>query len=153
MITWKEIDNAIGAVVASALHHASFPAVRIRPDISEPIARRSYRIDLSNSDDMGTENYADRGMDVEIYYYPEEKERPRDELNEVSQILKAALRTGICAAGIVIEIDDTIDADASEGVRALMFRLRWIETAAEDGEFMENLVYEKEELVHGSDDA
>lgn len=153
MITWQTIDDVIGGLVSSALNDAGLSAVRIRPDVSEPIARRSYRIDLSNSDDMGTDDYAERGVDVEIYYYPAEKDRPRSELNEAAQALKTALRAGIPADDIVIELNGTINTDASDGVLALMFRLFWVETAEETGEFMENLTYEKEELVHGSDNA
>ena len=78
MITWQEIDDAIGRIITESLNAAGYPAARIRNDVSEPVARRSYRIDLSNTDDMGTEIYAERGMDIEIYYYPQEKERPKD---------------------------------------------------------------------------
>ncbi len=153
MITWQEIDDAIGRIITESLNAAGYPAARIRNDVSEPVARRSYRIDLSNTDDMGTEIYAERGMDIEIYYYPQEKERPKDELNEVSQLLKAALRSGVAVSDMQIELSDSIEADVSDGILALMFRLEWIETAEEEGETMNELIFNEKEVVNGGYDA
>lgn len=153
MITWKEIDDAVGGIVSAALTDADLTAARIRSDISEPIARRSYRIDLTNTDDTRTETYAERGMDVEIYYYPQEKERPRDELNDASQVLKSALGGGILVSDVHIELSEGIEADVSDGILTLMFRLEWIETKEDEGEMMEKLVIDGEEAVNGSNDA
>ena len=153
MITWKEIDDAVGGIVSAALTDADLTAARIRSDISEPIARRSYRIDLTNTDDTRTETYAERGMDVEIYYYPQEKERPRDELNDASQVLKSALGGGILVSDVHIELSEGIEADVSDGILTLMFRLEWIETKEDEGEMMEKLVVDGEEAVNGSNDA
>ena len=153
MITWKEIDDAVGGIVSAALTDADLTAARIRSDVSEPIARRSYRIDLTNTDDTRTETYAERGMDVEIYYYPQEKERPRDELNDASQVLKSALGGGILVSDVHIELSEGIEADVSDGILTLMFRLEWIETKEDEGEMMEKLVVDGEEAVNGSNDA
>lgn len=153
MITWKEIDDAVGGIVSAALTDADLTAARIRSDVSEPIARRSYRIDLTNTDDTRTETYAERGMDVEIYYYPQEKERPRDELNDASQVLKSALGGGILVSDVHIELSEGIEADVSDGILTLMFRLEWIETKEDEGEMMEKLVVDGEEAVNGGNDA
>ena len=153
MITWKEIDDAVGGIVSAALTDADLTAARIRSDISEPIARRSYRIDLTNTDDTRTETYAERGMDVEIDYNPQENERPRDELNDASQVLKSALGGGILVSDVHIELSEGIEADVSDGILTLMFRLEWIETKEDEGEMMEKLVVDGEEAVNGSNDA
>ena len=92
-------------------------------------------------------------MDIEIYYYPQEKERPKDELNEVSQLLKAALRSGVAVSDMQIELSDSIEADVSDGILALMFRLEWIETAEEEGETMNELIFNEKEVVNGGYDA
>lgn len=152
MITWKKINKALGKVVSETLKEINLPASFIKDDVNKPIARRSFRIDLTNTDDFGTLSYAERGVDVEIYFYPEDKERPRDEINEASQALKAALRTGIFVEDFPIELEDRIEADASGGILALMFRLFWIEIAEEDGEFMEDLYLDGDISVDGSEE-
>ena len=48
--------------------------------------------------------------------------------------------------------EDGIEADASGGVLALMFRLFWIEIAEEDGEFMEDLYLDGDISVDGSEE-
>ena len=40
MIQWKEIDDALGAVVSAALKAANLPAVRERKDVKAPLVRR-----------------------------------------------------------------------------------------------------------------
>lgn len=147
MITWKDLNNALGAVVSQALKDAGLPAERDRQDVNKPVARRSYRIDLTTTDGMGTDDYAETGADVEIYFYPANGRRPRDEVQEAAQALRCALRPGIPVGGVVLEIADTIETDMSDGVLALMFRLEWVETAEETGEPMETLIYNGEELT------
>jgi len=61
MIHWKEIDDALGAVVSAALKAANLPAVRERKDVKAPLVRRSYRIDVGQTDGMGTDDYAETG--------------------------------------------------------------------------------------------
>lgn len=153
MITWQQIDDVLGERISSALTEAGYPTARISNDIIKPVARRSYRIDLYSTDDMGTECYAERGMDVEIYYYPQDKERPKQELNEISQLLKVVIRSGILVSGVCLELSEGIEADTSDGVLTLMFRLEWIETVQEEGEHMQELVLNEEEVVYGSNDA
>lgn len=68
MIRWKEIDDALGAVVSAALKAANLPAVRERKDVKAPLVRRSYRIDVGQTDGMGTDDYAETGCDIEIYF-------------------------------------------------------------------------------------
>ena len=47
----------------------------------------------------------------------------------------------------MLEIADTIETELSDSVLTLMFRLEWVETAAETGEYMETLVYNQEEAT------
>ena len=46
MIGYKEIDDALGAVVSAALRESNLPAMRVRDDVRKPLPRPSYRIDL-----------------------------------------------------------------------------------------------------------
>ena len=54
MITWKKINKALGKVVRETLEEINLPAVFIKDDVNKPITRRSFRIDLTNTDDFGT---------------------------------------------------------------------------------------------------
>ena len=141
MITWKDLNSALGDLVSRTLKDAGLPAERDRQDVSKPVVRRSFRIDLTTTDGMGTDDYAETGADVEIYFYP------RDEVQEAAQALRCALRPGISVGGVVLEIADTIETELSDSVLTLMFRLEWVETAAETGEYMETLVYNQEEAT------
>lgn len=147
MITWTDLNNALGAIVSQTLTEIGLPAERDRQDITKPVTRRSYRIDLTTTDGMGTDDYAETGADVEIYFYPANSRRPRDEVQEAAQALRCALRPGIPVGGVVLEIADTIETDMTDGVLALMFRVDWVETAEEAGEPMEELTYNGEELT------
>lgn len=147
MITWKDLNSALGDLVSRTLKDAGLPAERDRQDVSKPVARRSFRIDLTATDGMGTDDYAETGADVEIYFYPANSRRPRDEVQEAAQALRCALRPGIPVGGVVLEIADTIETELSDSVLTLMFRLEWVETAAETGEYMETLVYNQEEAT------
>ena len=137
MIRWKEIDDALGAVVSAALGAADLPAGRIRDDVKAPLVRRSYRIDVGQTDGMGTDDYAE----IEIYFYPADGTRPRDELNTAADAIRAALREGVTVQDVVLIPEDDITCDADGETLTVMLRLTWIETAEETGEFMEEMVY------------
>ena len=118
-ITWQALDDALGAAVSSALREAALPALRVR-----------------------TAEYAERGAEVEIYYYPKDAHAPRNELLTAAEALRAALGEGIDIGGVWLYPEDGIETDASDGVLAAMLRLEWIETAGEpEGEPMEELEY------------
>ena len=147
MITWKDLNSALGDLVSRTLEDAGLPAERDRQDVSKPVVRRSYRIDLTTTDGMGTDDYAETGADVEIYFYPACSRPPRDGVQEAAPALGCALRPGLPVGGVVLEIADTIETELSDSVLTLMFRLEWVETAAETGEYMETLVYNQEEAT------
>ena len=88
MITQDDINTALGQAVGAALKAAGLAAEWTRSDIRRPVVRPSYRVDVSSADDMGTEDYAERGVDVEIYYYPRDAEQPRDELARAAETLR-----------------------------------------------------------------
>ena len=54
MITWKDLNSALGDLVSRTLKDAGLPAERDRQDVSKPVVRRSYRIDLTTTDIQGT---------------------------------------------------------------------------------------------------
>ena len=153
MITQDDINTALGQAAGAALEAAGLAAEWTRPDTRRPVVRPSYRVDVSLADDMGAEDYAERGVDVEIYYYPLDAEQPRDELARAAETLRVLLRTGVTVGGVVLEVAGAVDSDATDGVLALMLRLEWIETTEDEGEPMETLIYNEEVITHGSDNA
>lgn len=141
-ITWQELDDALGAAVSSALREAALPALRVRDDTEKPLPRPSYRIDLAAADEARTAEYAERGAEVEIYYYPKDAHAPRRELLTAAEAVRAALGEGIDVGGVWLYLENEIETDASDGVLAATLRLEWIETAGEpEGEPMEELEY------------
>lgn len=143
MIGYKEIDDALGAVVSAALREAELPAMRVRDDVRKPLPRPSYRIDLTVSDDTRTSDYAERGAEVEIYYYPKDTDAPQRELLVAADALRAALGEGVDVAGFRLFTAEEIGSDAGDDVLAVTLRLEWIETAEEPvGEMMEELEYD-----------
>ena len=67
MITWTDLNNALGTIVSQTLTEIGLPSERDRQDITKPVARRSYRIDLTATDGMGTDDYAETGVDAVSY--------------------------------------------------------------------------------------
>ena len=92
MIRWKEIDDALGAVVSAALKAANLPAVRERKDVNGDLwCGAVTALDLGQTDGMGTDDYAETGCDIEIIL-SRDGTRPRDELNTAADAIRAALR-------------------------------------------------------------
>lgn len=152
MITTDTLRGLLGALVRRTLEDGGRAATWIRDDAARPLIRPSYRIDVTAADDYGTRDYAERAADVEIYYYPGNTERPRDELADVADRLRAALRAGFDAGTCWIYTSDTIDSDTDDGVLSLLFSVEWVETIGdEDAEPMENLIINGEEVVSDGD--
>ena len=99
-ITWQALDDALGAAVSSALREAALPALRVRDDTEKPLPRPSYRIDLAVADEARTAEYAERGAEVEVYYYPKDAHAPRSELLTAAEALRASLGEGIDIGGV-----------------------------------------------------
>ena len=108
-ITWQALDDALGAAVSSALREAALPALRVRDDTEKPLPRPSYRIDLAVADEARTAEYAERGAEVEIYYYPKEAHAPRSELLTAAEALRSSLGEGIDIGGVWLYPEDGIE--------------------------------------------
>lgn len=142
MIHCKEIDDALGAVISAALAAAELPAMRVRDDTRKPLPRPSYRIDVTASDDARTGDYAERGAEVEIYYYPKDTDAQQWETLRAVDTLLPALGEGVDVSGVRLYLADGIESEAWVGGLTLTLRLEWIETADEpDGDLMETLEY------------
>lgn len=140
----KDIQRALVQLIC-----ARFGAGEVvRSDAPKPVRRPAYKIDvLPVSTRTACEGAREREADIDIWYYPEHIDRPRDECEEVADALTDLLADGFEVDGVWMELDDALDCDLSDGVLVAQAGISWVETAAESGETMETLVYNGEECV------
>ena len=140
----KEIRAAISALIEPLVPGAKI----IRTDVPKPAVRPSFKIDvLPVSGGAACDGAREYEADIDIWYYPKDAHRPRDECDTVAEQLLDTLGEGFEACGVWLPIDDTIEVDTSQGVLVAQFGVSWVETAAETGEPMEALIYNGEELT------
>lgn len=137
-MTIREVRAALTALLRQAA-----PGVRVsKSDTDKPVPRPSFKIDIfpaeGNAACGGTR---ERSVDVDIWYYPAEREEYLEECSEMAERLTSVLETGIDTGEIVLVPDDTVSTTISLGVLVLQFELSWCESAAETGEMMEALEY------------
>ncbi len=140
----KEIRTALEALILPLVEGAKI----MRADAPKPVVRPSFKIDvLPVSGGAACAGAREFETDIDIWYYPKSGDRPRDECDEVAEQLLDTLGEGFEACGVWLPIDDTIEVDTSQGVLVAQFSTSWVETAAETGEPMEELIYNGEELT------
>ena len=140
----KTVRKALAALVSNLA-----PGVQItKTDKEKPIKRPSFKIDvLPVGGGAACGGAREREVDVDIWYYPKDTDHPRDECDAVADQLLAALDGGFEAGGIWLPLDEDASCDTSQDVLACQFSVSWVETAAEEGEPMEDLIYNGEELT------
>ena len=140
----KEIRIALTKLVQEIVPGATV----IKTDVRKPVVRPSFRIDvLPVGGGAACDGAREREVDVDIWYYPKDTDHPRDECDAVADKLLAALDDGFEAGGIWIPLDEDASCDSSQDVLVVQFTASWVETAAEEGEPMETLIYNGEELT------
>ena len=138
--------------IRKALEDLILPLVEgakiMRTDAPKPVVRPSFKIDvLPVSGGAACDGAREYEADVDIWYYPPNAQRPRDECDTVAEQLLDTLGEGFAVGGVWLPIDDTIEVDTSQGVLVAQFGVSWVETAEETGEYMETLNYNGEELT------
>lgn len=140
----RDIRAALAALVLTLAQGAEV----MRPDEDKPVKRPSFKIDvLPVNGGAACDGAREYEADIDIWYYPKDAHRPRDECDEVAEQLLDALGDGFAVGGIWLPLDDTVEVDTSQGVLVAQFGVSWVETAAETGEPMEELIYNGEELT------
>ncbi|BFL41509.1 DUF6838 family protein [Agathobaculum massiliense] len=138
----KDIRAALTALVREITPRAPV----VKTDARKPVPRPSFRIDvLPVGGGAACSGAREREADVDIWYYPKSTDHPRDECDAVADQLLAALDGGFEAGGIWLPLDEDASCDSSQDVLACQFSVSWVETAEETGEYMETLVYNREE--------
>ena len=149
----KQIQDALTALVLDTLPKG---AKVLRQDVPEPLPRPCVKIDILpfavSPACAGTREY---DIDVDIWYYPQDKDRPRDECRQAAELLTDALADGFDVGGEAwLQITDDISCDLSNGVLVLQFQIAWTASAGETGEPMETLILNKKEVTdYGSNNA
>ena len=140
----KEIRKALTDLVRGQL-----PGVPVqRSDENKPVMRPSVKIDvLPVGSGAACAGARERELDVDIWYYPRDSARPRDEIDEVLYKLLGALDGGFAAGGVWLLPDEEAVCHADKDVLVIQFSVSWVESAGEDGEPMETLRYDGEELT------
>ena len=140
----KDIRAALTALILPLVEGAKI----IRSDVPKPVVRPSFKIDvLPVGGGAACDGVREYEADIDIWYYPKSGDRPRDECDTVAEQLLDTLGEGFAVGGVWLPIDDTIEVDTSQGVLVAQFGVSWVETAAETGEPMEELIYNGEELT------
>lgn len=140
----RDIRKALEALILPLVEGAKI----MRADAPKPAVRPSFKIDvLPVSGGAACAGAREYEADVDIWYYPPNAQRPRDECDTVAEQLLDTLGEGFEVGGVWLPIDDTIEVDTSQGVLVAQFGVSWVETAAETGEYMETLNYNGEELT------
>lgn len=143
-ITWQALYTALGRTVKAALAGAGIAAELRQSDIKRPVTRRQVKIDLTDCTASGDDDAAAYSYDAEIYFYPQNAQRPRDECMTAASAIAGALRSGQMVDGLHIPIPDGISTEMVDGVLAASFTLEWLETAADEGEMLETLEMREE---------
>lgn len=140
----RDIRKALEALILPLVEGAKI----MRADAPKPTVRPSFKIDvLPVSGGAACDGAREFETDIDIWYYPQNAQQPRDECDEVAGQLLDVLSDGFSVGGVWLPIDDAVEVDTSQGVLAAQFGVSWVETAAEDGEPMEGLIYNGEELT------
>lgn len=140
----RDIRGALAALLLPLVQGAEV----MRPDEDKPVKRPSFKIDvLPVSGGAACDGAREYEADIDIWYYPKDAHRPRDECDTVAGQLLDTLGDGFAVGDVWLPLDDTVEVDTSQGVLVAQFGVSWVETAAETGEPMEELIYNGEELT------
>ena len=140
----RDIRAALTALVRPLVQDAAV----MRPDEDKPVVRPSFKIDvLPVSGGAACDGEREYEADIDIWYYPKDAHRPRDECDTVAGLLLDALGDGFAVGGVWLPLDDAVAIDTSQGVLVAQLGVSWVETATETGEYMETLNYNGEELT------
>lgn len=126
----------------------------IAGDVKRPITRASAKIDiLPYSVAAACAGARDVSLDIDIYYYPLNCDRPLSECQLVAQKLADTLGDGFEVQNIWLMPDDELSFEFSNEALVCQFTVSYVETIEETGEFMENLILNGEEMTDGNKDA
>lgn len=138
----QTIRDALTALVAGLRPAAPM----IKTDSRKPVVRPSFRIDVYPvAGGAACRDAREREVEVDIWYYPQDTDHPRDECDALADDLLAALDDGFEAGGVWISLDENAECDMTQDALVVQFAADWVESAAEEGEYMETLEINQKE--------
>ena len=138
----QTIRDALTALVAGLRPAAPV----IKTDSRKPVVRPSFRIDVYPvAGGAACRDAREREVEVDIWYYPKDTDHPRDECDALADDLLAALDDGFEVGGVWISLDENAECDMTQDTLVVQFAADWVETAAEEGEYMETLEINQKE--------
>ena len=138
----QTIRDALTALVAGLRPAAPV----IKTDSRKPVVRPSFRIDVYPvAGGAACRDAREREVEVDIWYYPQDTDHPRDECDALADDLLAALDDGFEAGGVWISLDENAECDMTQDTLVVQFAANWVESAAEEGEYMETLEINQKE--------
>lgn len=138
----QTIRDALTALVAGLRPAAPV----IKTDSRKPVVRPSFRIDVYPvAGGAACRDAREREVEVDIWYYPKDTDHPRDECDALADELLAALDDGFEAGGVWISLDENAECDMTQDTLVVQFAADWVESAAEEGEYMETLEINQKE--------
>ena len=138
----KTIRDALTALVRGLAPTAKV----ISSDEREPVVRPSFRIDVYPvAGGAACRDAREREVEADIWYYPQDTDHPRDECDALADDLLAALDDGFEAGGVWISLDENAECDMTQDTLVVQFAADWVESAAEEGEYMETLEINQKE--------
>ena len=138
----SDIRAALTALVAGLRPAAPV----IKTDSRKPVVRPSFRIDVYPvAGGAACRDAREREVEVDIWYYPKDTDHPRDECDALADDLLAALDDGFEVGGVWISLDENAECDMTQDTLVVQFAADWVETAAEEGEYMETLEINQKE--------
>ena len=138
----SDIRAALTALVAGLRPAAPV----IKTDSRKPVVRPSFRIDVYPvAGGAACRDAREREVEVDIWYYPQDTDHPRDECDALADDLLAALDDGFEAGGVWISLDENAVCDMTQDTLVVQFAADWVESAAEEGEYMETLEINQKE--------
>lgn len=138
----QTIRDALTALVAGLRPAAPV----IKTDSRKPVVRPSFRIDVYPvAGGAACRDAREREVEVDIWYYPQDTDHPRDECDALADDLLAALDDGFEAGGVWISLDENTECDMTQDTLVVQFAADWVESAAEEGEYMETLEINQKE--------
>lgn len=123
-------------------------------DVEKPIVKPSAKVDiLPYYVSSGCSGARETSLDIDIYYYAQDSENYLNECYSVAQKLALEFTNGFLAKDIFLIPDDDISFDFNNNAMACQFTVSYHESLQEDGEFMENLIFNGEEFLNGDNNA
>lgn len=144
----KDLKKAIISILKNTL---DVPVIAM--DITRPVIRPSAKVDLIPiSVSAGPCDSIETEVDVDIYYYPPNSDSYLTVFHDTTEKLVETFTQGFEVCGIWL-VPEYISFDNIDGVLICQFSLSYIQNKVENSEYMENLILNKEVLIHGGDNA